>query len=125
MIISTLRTTREIMNSRHVDLVGHSCHSAHDRPASMLQHECAEACPGLRLPRATMTSMQMAESGCGQCIVHTRTVGPLIYIHIYTCIYYNVYITHPDWPTKCNRCILCCVNIIAAKFSTQTWSQMN
>ena len=64
MIISTLRTTREIMNYCHMDLVGHSCQSEHDRLASVLQHEHAEVCPGLPLPRATVTSMQMAESGC-------------------------------------------------------------
>ena len=83
MIISTLRTTREIMNPCHMDLVGHSCHSAHDRLASVLQDKRAEACPGLPLPRTTVTSMQMAESGRGGCIMHTRAVDPLIIVIIY------------------------------------------
>ena len=83
MIISTLRITREIMNSCHVDLVGiHAilrtinwlqCYNM-----NVLRH--AQACPGLPLPRVTVTSLQMAESGCGGCIMHTRTVGSLIYI---------------------------------------------
>ena len=73
--------TREIMNSCHVDLV--ACHSAHDLLALVLQHEHAEACPAQAChcqEQQWPQCMQMAESGCGGCIVHTRTVGPFIYI---------------------------------------------
>ena len=34
------------------------------------------------LSRATVTSMQTAESGHGGCSVHTRTVGPLIHFQV-------------------------------------------
>ena len=39
--------------------------------------------------------------------------------------YYNFYITHSDWLTKCIHCILCRANNMATKFSKQTWVQMN
>ena len=37
--------------------------------------------------------------------------------------WYNFYVTHSDWPTKCICCILCRVNVIAVKISKQTWAQ--
>ena len=82
MIISTMRTTREIMNSCHVHIYAILRTIDWCQCYNMNVLRRAQACPGLPLPRATstVTSMQMAESGCGGCIVHTRTVGPLIYI---------------------------------------------